>query len=113
MLVHILKIKRIDGFDIQRIEDVDLSECDYIILTSKKYWREMYKKCLECGIGEEKIIQGSVFELPWFDFNEYIKVKMAKPTIFSNFCSAGVIYRELGLKFFSPTINMICEGSYF
>ena len=32
------------------------------------------------------------------------------PTIISNNCIAGIIYHNLGLKFFSPTINLYISG---
>lgn len=65
------------------------------------------------GVCEEKIIRGSVFELPWFDLDEYIKLKEAKVSILSNYCAGGLVYKELGLKMLSPTIDMICSGKDF
>lgn len=38
------------------------------------------------------------------------RIKNTAPTIISNNCIAGIIYHNLGLKFFSPTINLYISG---
>lgn len=40
--------------------------------------------------------------------NEYLRKKIINksPTIISNNCNATFIYKDLGLKFYSPTINL-------
>lgn len=38
------------------------------------------------------------------------RIKNTTPTIISNNCIAGIIYHNLGLKFFSPTINLYISG---
>ncbi len=49
---------------------------------------------------------------------QYLKSVMSKntnqnPTIISNNCIAGVIYHNLGLKFYSPTINLFFKPAEY
>lgn len=34
------------------------------------------------------------------------KVKTKRPTIIASNCNGGIIYHDLGMKFYSPTINL-------
>lgn len=104
---------KIDGYSVSVIDDIFLDDFDFIILASRQFWREMFEKCIELGIEEEKIIRSSVFELPMFDLDGYVRLKQEKVSILSNYCLGGLVYKELGLKMLSPTINMICNGADF
>ena len=42
-----------------------------------------------------------------------LRLKNRKPTIISDNCNAGIIYHDLGLQFFSPTVNLyFLPGDY-
>lgn len=101
--------KEIDGYDCFTIDEIALGGVDFFIIAVEK-WREIFDILVNKGVEEERIIRGSVFELPYFDFKEYLKLKRSNVSILSNYCLGGMIYKMLGLKVASPTINMYCAG---
>ena len=100
--------KYIDGRECFTIDEIAGEEFDFIIIAVGQKWKEIANILWSKGISEKKIIRGSVFYNPNFDFGKYLWVKDSEPTIFSNMCLGGVIYKELGMKSLSPTINMAC-----
>ena len=48
------------------------------------------------------------YDIPYFDFTEYIKLKESNITILANSCLGGRIYKELGLPVLTPTVNTAC-----
>lgn len=102
----------IDGLKNITIEEIDVAAMDYIIIAVIA-WKEIKEKLLSIGIEDKKIIRSNVFYNPCFGFKEYIKLKSSNVSIFSNFCLGGTIYRELGLKVLSPTVNMFCLGEEY
>lgn len=101
--------EKIDGYKVIRPEEMNMSQADYVIIAVKE-WKEVAAKLYELGVKEEEIIRSSVFELPWFDLEEYLKLRKSNITILANNCMAGVVYKELGLKALSPTINLTIRG---
>lgn len=101
--------KEIDGYDCFTIDEIDPGGADFFIIAVEK-WREIFDILVKKGVKEEQIIRGSVFELPGFDFKEYLKLKRSNVSILANCCLGGMIYKKLGLKVTSPTINMYCAG---
>lgn len=104
--------KYIDGRKCFTIDEIAGGDFDFIIIAVQE-WKEIASILWSKGIAEEKIIRSSVFYNPNFDFAKYLWVKESKPTIFSNMCLGGIVYKELGLKSLSPTINMICMDSCY
>lgn len=102
-----------DGFSVKSANEMDFSEIDYIFVTSNKYFREICDNLTDLGVPDKKIVPCNVFELPYFDITKYLFLKQQDVTILSNYCLGGLIYKELGLRALSPTINMICDGIDF
>lgn len=100
--------KKIDGYDCLTLDEVDFGQ-DFVIIAVEK-WKEIYDILIEKGVEGDKIIRGSVFSTPGFDFEEYIKLKESNVSILSNNCLGGLIYKQLGLKITSPTVSMFCRG---
>lgn len=104
--------KYLDGRKCFTIDEFEEKDFDFIIIAVEE-WKEIADTLRSKGVSENKIIRSSVFYSPNFNFDKYLWVKESDPTIFSNMCLAGVIYKELGLKTLSPTINMTCiNGDY-
>lgn len=105
--------KKIDGYDCITIDEVYAGGgVDFFIIAVEK-WKEIFRILIKKGIDEKKIIRGSVFKLPNFDFEEYIRLKNNNVSILSNYCLGGILYDKLGLKYISPTINMYCAGERY
>lgn len=103
----------LDGIACIRPNEMKVNTMDYIIIAVEK-WKEVYLYLKQLGIGDEKILRSSIFYLPNFNLGEYLKLKKSNISILANSCLGGRIYKELGLKMLSPTINNIClkEGEY-
>lgn len=101
--------KVIDGYKCITIEEMNLSYMDYILIAVAD-WQEVKDSLKQFGINDDQMIRSNVFYNPFFDFDEYIKLRNNKISILSNFCVGGMIYKELGLKMRSPTIDMYCLG---
>ncbi len=82
---------------------------DYVIIAVRE-WKEVGEILKQYGVLEDKWIRSNVFYCPYFDLQEYLVLKKSKVSILSNFCLGGQIYKELGLKVLSPTVNMFCLG---
>lgn len=79
----------LDGFRIINKEDVRYIKFDYIIITSSLFYKEICKEAMELGINEEQIINGSVMNIPLFDFKRYIQLIENRITILSDDCWGG------------------------
>ena len=99
----------IDGIKCITVDEINAEAVDYIIIAANA-WYEIMNILRNKGVSEKKIIRAEVFQLPNFHFESYLKVKNESFSILSNNCLAGVIYKELGLKSLTPTINMNCFG---
>ncbi len=99
----------IDGNPCITPDAIKREKMDYIIIAVQK-WKEIADILRKMGISDDKLLRSSIFYNPYFDLDEYISLKASNVTILSNFCLGGWIYRELGLKQLSPTINMFCLG---
>ncbi len=97
----------IDGYKRYALQNADFSKADYIIIAVES-WPEIAEILKAYNVGEEKILLWRAFFDPDFDLREYLRLKKSKPTIISNTCLGGRIYRELGLKMLTPTINAAC-----
>ncbi len=98
-----------DGYPCLTLDEVESNKIDYVIIAIHE-WKEVAINLNKKGIGDRQIIRSSVFSFPWFDLEEYIKLKSSDVTILSNYCLGGVLYKELGLKALSPTVDMFCAG---
>lgn len=104
---------RRDGFAVVAKEDIRHLNFEYIIVASGRFYQEIKAEAVEMGIGEEKIINGSVFRRPLFDFVNYKKLLKNPVTILSDDCWGGYAYHYLGLKFSSPCINILWDKAEF
>lgn len=109
-------IKSID--DIPVISPQMLKEYlyDYLIVAviDDKVYKEIIKDAEKIGVPREIILPLRIFEIPFFNFEDYIKIKKSNISIISDYCFAGHLYHKFGMKFTSPTINMYADNdNYF
>lgn len=98
--------KYLDGYVFIPLDEIDLESIDYIVVTSEKYYMDIYKKAVRLGFEESRIMQGKVFCLPYFDIENYANLLNSKVSIIANNCWGGAAYHTLGMRFLSPFINM-------
>jgi len=110
---HKQPFQHMDGYKVMRLEEADVDSADYIIIAIAE-WKEIAEILRARGVTSNKIIRSSVFHLPYFKFEEYIKLRESNISILANWCLGGVLHKELGLPYLSPTINHRClsENGY-
>lgn len=96
----------LDGYQFISIEDIDFERIDYVVVTSEKYYLDIYQTVIELGVERERIIQAKVFCLPYFNFKNYVDLLHSRVSIIANNCWGGTVYHTLGMPFMSPFINM-------
>lgn len=105
-----------DGVPVITKEKIKNYGFDYIIVTvlDEKLYDEIVEEALCLGIDKSIILPVKIFGIPFFDFNDYVKIKEARVSIIADSCLAGFLYNRFGLEFNSPTINMFClNDDYF
>lgn len=109
---YVNEYSKIDGIPIIKPEDICSQNYDYLIITALEYvYDEILKQALDLGVKREVIIPVRVFKIPFFDFNDYIKIKESNISFVSDYCFAGFLYYRFGLKRTSPTINMYASSN--
>ncbi len=83
------------------IKDLDF---DYFILLTEN--KEYYKIISDDNGFKQKIIPVRVFNLPYFNFNDYKQLIENPPSIISRHCWGGIVSHTLGLKFNTPFVNL-------
>lgn len=105
----------VDGCNIINPEVLlkSLIEFDYIIITTTAYWREIVNMCLnKLNIRREKILFLSVFKLPYFNWQKYLKLIKNPPSVIAEQCIGGYLLHDMRLPFNSPFINTLVGHVY-
>lgn len=79
---------------------------DTLIIASSAYYEEILEEVNDIGVSEKNIINGKVFNIPLFDYKQYISLVKFPVTILSDDCWGGYVYHELCLPFTSPLVNI-------
>lgn len=108
--------QKIDGISVIKPDNLiaDIS-FDYLIVgvIDDQTNKEIISKALALGINRDVILPLRIFKIPFFDFDEYIKIKNSNISILSDRCFAGLLYHKFGMKFTSPTINMFSDNENY
>lgn len=112
---YVSEYGKYDGIPIIRPEDICSQDYDYLIITAFRddVYNEILEQALDLEIKREAIIPVRVFEIPFFNFNDYIRIKEANISLVSDYCFAGYLYYRFGLKRTSPTINMFASNESY
>lgn len=95
----------LDGYPFVPAAEI-LKRGDYIIITSRACFKEIFQRAKELGFHDDHIIPAKVFALPGFRFSQYIGLVKSHVSIIANNCWGGAISHSLGLPFRSPFVNM-------
>lgn len=98
-----------DGYLLVTKEELPKMNFDMLIITSSAYYMEILTEAYNLGIPENRIMNGRVFQIPRFDYEEYIQLIRQPVTILSDDCWGGQVYHELLLQFTSPLINIFWQ----
>lgn len=103
----------VDGYNAISVKEIGNYEFDYIIVTSTKYYRDIVNEAIQLKIDRDLLIPIRVFQIPCFDFSEYVQLKKNPVSIISDDCWGGSVYNYLGLRFDSPFINFFINNDDF
>ena len=86
------------------IKELANSKCD--IEASVISYEDLLKSTNKAGTDISKIPLDKILMIPGFSVEKYRKLLESKLTILSMNCFGGIVSHTLGLRFYSPTINM-------
>ena len=101
----IKSISYVDGYSFIDRNQIKSMLFDFLIIFNGQF-DVLKKSFLQEGIDEKKIIDGRVFSTPCFDFRRYASLVKDPLTVFSDDCWGGQMLHYLGLKFYSPFVNL-------
>lgn len=104
--------KKIDGFPLIGPEDIHRYDYEYIIVTVQNF-SAIISQARLLGIESSKLIPSRVFQLPLFDFDEYLELRSSRISILTDYCLGGYLYHRFGLQFNSPTVNMFMRNKSY
>lgn len=99
----------IDGYPCVHTDDLLALDFDYLIISAKDYYDEIYEMAASFGIEQNKLIDVQVFSIPNFNFFNYVRLVESHISIIANNCWGGGIYHLLRMQFQSPFINMFVK----
>ena len=106
----------IDGIPVITPDELPGLQFDYLIVSvlDEEIFKDIVSDAVRIGIKRERIIPLRVFQIPFFDFDDYISILQSNISIVSDCCFAGLLYHRFGMRFTSPTINMFSDNeNYF
>ncbi len=108
-------IANVDGIPVIDLDLAITLNWDYIVVTTKEKntFENIVSDALKIGIVRDKIVPLRVFEIPFFDFNEYVAIKESNISIIADYCYGGLLSYKFGLPFRSPTVNMFCDNENY
>ena len=94
------KIKKLDGIQVVEPQNMGV-EFDFIIVTviDDSRYKEILLQALEIGVKREAILPLRVFNIPFFNFDDYIEIKKKNISIISDSCFAGFLYHRFAMRF--------------
>jgi uncharacterized protein (DUF1919 family) len=101
--------RSLDGVEVITKDDISSIEFDYLIITSSKYYKEIYLEALKIGVDAKRIINGVVLRIPLFDFKRYFELIENNITILSDNCWGGNVYHYFNMQFYSPLVNILWQ----
>lgn len=102
----------LDGFKVYTQSELFNLNYDYVIVFHSAY-QAVVNNLTKLGVERTKIINGKVFNTPYFDFILYTNLLESPLTIFSDDCWGGLVYHYLYLPINSPTVNLWFNKSDF
>lgn len=88
---------------------------DYLVVSviDDGVYKIIVNQAEKMGIPREIILPLRIFQIPFFNFEDYIKIKKSNISIISDYCFAGFLYHKFGMRFTSPTINMFIDNDCY
>ncbi len=106
---------KIDGIPVIFPNELTSFSFDYLIICAyyKPVLEEIIAAAVSLGINRNIILPLRIFQIPFFNFDDYIRIKNSNISILSDSCFAGYLYHKFGMQFTSPTINMFADNENY
>lgn len=107
--------EKVDGIPVINPNELADIEIDYLIVTiiDECICEKVICEAIQIGIKREHILPVRIFQIPFFNFEEYIIIKNSNISILSDYCLGGWLYHTFGFQFTSPTINMYINNDNY
>lgn len=100
-----------DNHIVDSLDELENMPFDYfILLDNDNMWYDIIPNEYKF---DQRIIPIRVFEIPHFDFKKYEQLIQNPPSIISRHCWGGLLYNQLGIKFYSPFVNLFLQDHDF
>lgn len=107
------ELSEIDGWRVYKTSNIPRTGVDYYLVMSEEYFSEIMDDILASGVAREKILPSRILDIPYFNWNQYLKIQKSRLSIICNNCVGGIIYHTLGLECKSPCKNLAIPNDSF
>lgn len=94
------------GYPLIAKERIVKDQYDLVIIASDTHYKEIVCEAEKIGFSEQEIISYRALKIPGLIISKYLELINNPPSIISINCWGGLTYHQLGMQFYSPTINM-------
>lgn len=101
--------RKLDDYHVIQKSMISTTDFDYIIVMSDMFYQEIVEEAVSLGVHREQILPYRILDIPYMDFDKYIKLKTSQVSIISNNCWGGTVYCSLGMECLSPFKNLFLE----
>lgn len=103
----------IDGWKVYKTSELHALDIDFCMVMSDKYFSEIFNSLSAYGIEDEQILSSKILDIPYFNWDKYLKIQKNNLSIICNNCVGGILYNTLGLKCQSPCKNLSIPDDSF
>lgn len=96
----------LDSWTIVSANDIYDLEYDYILIFNAQFFSEIKNSIVSMGIEANKILNGKILDLPYFEWEKYLEIYNSRISIISCNCWGGMLYKTLGMECLSPFKNL-------
>lgn len=103
----------IDGWKVYKTTELYRADMDYCLVMSDKYFFEVWEELQVLGVEKERILSSRILSIPYFSWDQYLKIYHSDLSIICNNCVGGILYHTLGLECKSPCKNLAIPDESF
>ena len=80
---------------------------------SDRYFGEISEELFRYGIEKKRTLSSRILDIPYFDWDKYLRIQKNDLSIICNNCVGGILYHTLGLECQSPCKNLAIPDDDF
>ena len=108
-------IRKVDGIPVISPAELLDTSFDYLIIcdADNQKYQKTADEAVHLGISRDIILPLRIFRIPFFNFDDYVRIRQSNVSILSDYCFAGYLYHKFGMQFTSPTIRMFTSNDHY